>query len=173
MRSWLSAQCHEAMSFAQQSDVLSLAPIGDTSPHRYVARFGCNGLAMDGDRIVVADRHLVGIRFPDSYLRESCHPGEVLTWLEPKTEFHPNIRAPFCCPGAITPGMSLLNLLYQLYEMITWRRYTAREDDALNADACRWARANLHRLPVDPRRSMSGTRGESGATGRERAIADA
>jgi hypothetical protein len=50
--------------------------------------------------------------------------------------------------------MTLLSLLQQLYQMITWQRFTPREDDALNREACAWARKNMHRFPVDPRRSM-------------------
>ena len=50
--------------------------------------------------------------------------------------------------------MSLLSLLHQLYQMITWQRFTPRENDALNKAACSWARDNLDRFPIDPRRSM-------------------
>jgi hypothetical protein len=50
--------------------------------------------------------------------------------------------------------MSLLSLLHQLYQLITWQRFTPREDDALNKVACSWARKHLDRFPIDPRRSM-------------------
>jgi len=152
--SWLREQYLESMNFAQQSDVLSLAPVAGTPPYKYIARFQCNGLCKTDAGITVIEEHLVGILFPEHYLRSSCDPGQVLTWLEPATEFHPNIQAPYCCVGHIAPGMSLLSLLHQLYQMITWQRFTAREDDALNKPACSWARKNLDRFPVDPRRSM-------------------
>jgi hypothetical protein len=151
---WLATQYEEAMSFAQRSDVLSLAPVAGAPPCRYIARFDCKGLVKEQEDVRVANQHLVGIQFPQAYLRAPCNPGQVLTWLEPEAEFHPNIRAPFCCVGHIPPGMSLLSLLHQLYQMITWQRFTPREDDALNRDACRWARQHLERFPVDPRRSM-------------------
>jgi len=165
--SWLHTQYIEAMNFANQCDVLRLAPIEGSPPYKYIAEFRCDGLVQADNEISVSDRHLVGILFPEHYLRSSCHPGQVLTWLEPTTEFHPNIRAPFCCVGHIAPGMSLLNLLHQVYQMITWQRFTPREDDALNADACRWARNNLDRLPVDARRSMlnSGTEAPAASDG--------
>ena len=152
--SWLRAQYTEAMGFAERSDVLRLAPIAGAPPHKYVAEFRCRGLVRTNEGVAVADRHLVGILFPETYLNRSANPGEVLTWLEPRSEFHPNILPPFACIGSIVPGMSLLALLGQLYQMITWQRFTPREDDALNADACCWARNNLGRLPVDDRRSM-------------------
>ena len=152
--SWLTTQYIEAMHFAQRSDILSLAPLAGTPPYKYIARFACRGLAKTGDNIAVIDHHLVGIVFPEQYQRTSCDAGQVLTWLEPKTEFHPNIKPPLCCIGPISPGMSLLSILHQLHQMITWQRFTPREDDALNQEACSWARNNLERLPVDHRRSM-------------------
>lgn len=152
--SWLQTQYVESMSFAERSDVLSLAPVAGSPPSKYIARFACNGLVKTEKSIVIAREHLVGIYFPESFLRETTNPGQVLTWLAPEEEFHPNIHAGFCCVGHIPPGMSLLSLLHQLYQMITWQRFTAREEDALNREACGWARRNVHRFPVDPRRSM-------------------
>lgn len=152
--SWLRDQFHEAMSFARESRVLDLAPVAGAPPYRYVSRFRCAGLTSVRGRITIVREHLVGIQFPADYLRISCDPGRVLTWLEPKNAFHPNIRPPLCCVGHIPPGMPLMSLLQQLYQMITWQRFTPAERDALNREACRWARRHLERLPVDPRRSM-------------------
>lgn len=166
--SWLQTQYIEAMTFAQRSDVLSLAPIAGTPPYKYIARFRCDGLSATTEGVMVIDQHLVGISFPDQYLRSNCHPGQILTWLEPDTEFHPNIRPPFCCVGHITPGMSLLSLLHQLYQMITWQRFTPREDDALNKIACSWARKHLDRFPIDPRRSMLNNSVAQSASNEER-----
>jgi len=163
---WLETQFKECMEFAQRSSVLSLAPVAGEPPFRYIARFECDGLANTEEGIAVCDRHVVGINFPEHYLRVSCGPGEVLTWLEPHAEFQPNIRPPFCCIGHIAPGMTLLSILQQLFTMITWQRFTPIEGNALNRDACRWARANLHRLPIDARRSMLGPRPDSGTPGR-------
>ena len=151
---WLETQYQESMAFAARSSVLSLAPVAGTPPCKYIAKFDCDGLSKTNEGIAVCDRHLVGIFFPEHYLRTSCGPGEVLTWLEPHTEYHTNINPPFCCCGHIAPGMSLLSLLHQLYQMITWQRFTPREDDALNGAACSWAREHMDRFPIDPRRSM-------------------
>ena len=38
-----------------------------------------------------------------------------------------------------------------MHEIITFNKANVREDDALNPDACVWARHNQHRLPVDTR----------------------
>ncbi len=161
--SWLATQYDESMKFAAKSSVLSLAPVAGTPPFKYIAKFDCDGLAKTTEGVTVHDRHLVGIFFSENYLRRGCGAGEVLTWLEPHTVFHPNISPPFCCVGHISPGMSLLSLLHQLYQMITWQRFTPREDDALNKAACGWARDHLDRFPIDPRRSMLDARSDHSA----------
>ena len=51
----------------------------------------------------------------------------------------------------MTPGTSLVDLLYQAYEVLTYQKFTSREDDALNAVACAWARKHMDRFPVDSR----------------------
>ena len=38
-----------------------------------------------------------------------------------------------------------------MFEIITYNKATMREDDALNFEACRWARWNTGRFPVDTR----------------------
>lgn len=156
LASWLESQYEEAMRIAQRSSVLTLAPVDGAPPRRYLAKFQCNGLARTEQGVTVIDRHIVMISFPQRYLRTSPDPGQLVTWLEPVNAWHPNVRPPFVCLGHIPPGMSLSSLLYQLYQVITWNRFTPREDDALNKDACAWARANLDRLPIDERRSLLG-----------------
>lgn len=162
---WLLKQYEEAMAFAQRSPVVSLIPMQGMPPFRYLAKFECDGLVTTSAGIEVCDRHLVGIQFPKKYQHERCHPTEVFTWIEPKTAYHPNVRSPFCCVGDMPPGMSLLNLLQQLYQMISWQRFKPIEHDALNPDACRWAREHMDRLPIDPRRSMLHERPAGEATG--------
>jgi hypothetical protein len=76
---------------------------------------------------------------------------QVLYWLGPSNVFHPNIHGPksAICVGRLIPGTSLVDILYQVYEMITWQK--ARLDHALNWEAAAWARNNRERLPVDRR----------------------
>jgi hypothetical protein len=49
----------------------------------------------------------------------------------------------------MTAGVGLVEIIYQLHEIITWRRFTAH--DALNWDAATWANRNRHLFPVDDR----------------------
>jgi ubiquitin-protein ligase len=67
--------------------------------------------------------------------------------------WHPNVSGdlPLICIGRLAPGTTLVDILYQIYDILTYQKYNPREDDALNKPACAWARANQHRFPIDPR----------------------
>jgi len=154
LEGFLRKQFDDAMALAEQSDLLELMPL-DPPPlvRRYIAHFECTGLVRTpSGEVVEANQFAVGIAFPDDYLRRA-EPSQVLTWLAPREVFHPNIssRGPFICVGRMGPGTTLVDLLFQIHEIITYNKATVREDDALNLDACQWARANGNRLPVDRR----------------------
>jgi hypothetical protein len=153
LRAFLVRQEAEGAALAAASDLLELVPIGAEPASLYLATFRCKGLVRAADGAVrESDRFEVGIAFPPDYLRR-IDPIEVVTWLGPRNVFHPNIsdRGPFICVGRLAPGMPLVDLLYQVFEIITYQKVTMREDDALNADACAWARRHRDRLPVDRR----------------------
>jgi len=149
---FLNRQYEEGTRLATASDRFHLLPIGPTPPERYGVVFTCAGLVkspQDGT-IIEARRFEVGIWFPSDYLRRASMP-QVLYWLGPSNVFHPNIHGPkgAICVGRLIPGTSLVDILYQVYEMITWQK--ARLDHALNWEAAAWARSNRQRLPVDRR----------------------
>lgn len=150
---FLARQYREGMALAADSDILTLVPCGGDPPDRYLAEFRCTGLVTTAaGAIEECDRAAVGIWFPEDYLR-TADPFLVLHWLAPSRPHHPNIsdRAPFICAGAIREGTSLVDLVYRVFEIITWNRVTMVESDALNPAACAWARRNLHRFPLDRR----------------------
>jgi hypothetical protein len=148
--SFLEAQYRDGMALAAASDLLDLVAIGQGLPNRYVATLRCNGLAKGpGGDVIVEDHHEISIRFPSDYLRR-VNPVEVLHWLSPHT-FHPNVKCPVICVGRLSPGTQLVDLLYQVFDLVTWKKLTAREDDALNPEACVWARNHPDRFPVDGR----------------------
>jgi hypothetical protein len=152
LEAFLRRQEEEGRALAAESDLLLLRSAG-SPPDRYVIELKCNGLveASPGD-VVDANHFVVGIRFPPTYLRVA-HPFWVLTWLGPHNVWHPNISAtePFICIGNVAPGTELVDLIYGVFEVVTWNRVTMREDDALNAAACQWARQHRDRYPVDRR----------------------
>ncbi len=150
---FLTRQYEEGMALAESSDILRLVPLEGSPPDRYAAEFHCAGLvrAPDGS-VQEAGLFVVGVWFPSDYLR-TARPWQVLTWIGPHNIYHPNIsdRVPHICVGPIAPGTALVDLLYRCHDIITFKRVTMREDDALNPFACGYARDNQRRFPIDPR----------------------
>lgn len=148
---FLTSQLERGMELAAASDILDLNPSEGPRPTCYLARYRARGLVKPGSgEPEVAHDFLVGIRFHRDYLRYA-NPAHVLTWLAPQSIFHPNIRMPFICLGPIAAGTQLVDLLYRIFDLITFHKVTPREDDALNTVACSWARNNRHRFPIDRR----------------------
>jgi len=153
LNGFLRHQYEEGMRLAAESDLLDLMPVGTEPYSRFMAEFSCRGLVRNPNgEIAEANQFAAAIWFPPDYLRHA-DPFRVLGWLGPRAVFHPNIsdKAPVICVGRLTPGTPLVDLLYQLFEIITYQKVTMREDDALNITACAWARQNTHRFPIDGR----------------------
>ena len=156
---FLKKQYEEGLALAGESDLLDLTPLflpfekRSGPPSRFVATFHSRGLVLEpGHQVREADLFEVGIFFPGDYLRR-IDPALILTLLHPHNVWHPNISlyGPFICAGRMSPGTGLVELLYQVFEILTYQKVTMREDDALNPSACAWARQNQHRFPIDPR----------------------
>ena len=148
---FLTAQYEEGMALAAASDLLGLQPHRRRGGHpdRYVARFSCKGLIRKGDgRVEDASDFHVGIWFPADYVRR-VDSAQVLTWLHPPGIWHPNIRPPGICIGRIEAGAGLNELLFQLYEIISYQNWAAH--DALNLPAAQWARNHQNLFPLDKR----------------------
>jgi hypothetical protein len=147
LEGFLKRQLAAGLELAAQSDLLELLPQG---LDRYIAVFRCKGLvrAPAGEVLEASEFH-VGIWFPSdpSYCRHA-DAFHVLTWLYPQNIFHPNIRPPFLC-ARIQPATELCDLLYTLFEIITYSNWAAH--DGLNPDACQWARNHQDRFPIDRR----------------------
>lgn len=147
---FLRRQLEDGLALARASDILTLTPL---DPQHIVLSYACRGLIRaPGGSIEEATQFEAGVYFPPDYLRRA-DPFHVLAWFGPREVWHPNIsnQAPLICVGKLTPGTPLVDLIFRLYEIITYHRYTPREDDALNKAACAWARNNAHRFPVDRR----------------------
>ena len=150
-RRFLERQLEEGLELAASSDLLTLH-VPPMAPPNVVAEFRCTGLIRDADGEIRewSDFH-VGIWFPSDYLRRA-DPFEMLRLFTPHL-WHPNVsrEAPFICVGRLTPGTTLVDILYQVFDILTYQKYNPRENDALNPAACAWARANQHRFPIDRR----------------------
>lgn len=150
LASFLEYQRVEGMALADSSDVLELTPLGPVPVRRYLARFHCRGLVWRDGQAAVVERHEIGITFGPDHLRKVSVP-ELMTWLSPIDAFAPNIRFPFICVGAVRPGSTLVELLEQSHQIITWNKLTLSEHDSLQPVASAWARANPGRFPLDDR----------------------
>lgn len=150
--SFMARQLEEGMALAEASDLLRLH-IPPMAPPHFIAEYRCNGLVRGEDgEIREASEFVVGIWFPPDYLRRS-EPFECLRLLTPRGVWHPNVSldAPLICIGRLTPGTALVDILYQIFEILTWNKFNPRENDSLNRTACAWARQNQDRFPVDHR----------------------
>lgn len=151
LKSFLKRQYEEGMALAASSDILNLVPLRDMPPTQYVLEFHCKGVTRVGETIGSSDVFAVGLRFPPDYLRRVVNAGQILMWLHPSTIFHPNIGSGFICCGQIRPGTGIVDLAHRVFEIITFQKLTPDEHDALNRDACVWARQNMQLFPVDDR----------------------
>ncbi len=149
---FMQKQREEGAALATASDLLELQE-HPFPPPSFVATFRCKGLVRTPEGVVEeADFFQAGIWMPPDYLRRA-DPFELLRWFGPPNVWHPNISntLPLLCVGRIAPGMPLVDILYQVFEIITYTKYTPLETDCLNKECCSWARSNAARFPVDRR----------------------
>jgi ubiquitin-protein ligase len=148
---FMRRQFEEGIELASASDLVRLH-VPPMSPPHFVAEFLCNGLVREGDgEIRQANEFHVGIWFPPDYLRRSDSlTFEMLRMFTPNV-WHPNVsrRHPLICVGRLVAGTPLVDILYQIFEVLTYTKYNTR--DALNQDACAWAREHLAEFPIDRR----------------------
>jgi hypothetical protein len=154
-QSFLERQSEDVRALAAASDIVDVLPMGPPPAQRFMARFRCTGLVRDAHgQIVEANEFLTAIWLPDDFLRR-LSPVEIVTIVHPLGVFHPNVPdgLPFMCLGDLRPGTPLVDIIFQIFEILTYQNFTCREDRALSHAACQWTRNNLARLPLD-RRSL-------------------
>ena len=144
-------QLENGMALDAASDRVHLTPVRyGAEVCAFLADFHCKGLVERDGVITEYQNFLVGINFDDNYLHR-FDTARVLTVCHPMAIFHPNIKPPFICAGSMQPGTPLVDLLYQVYEIITYQNVEMRESHALNPAACAWARRNQAHFPIDRR----------------------
>ncbi len=137
---FLRAQWEEGTALANRSTILDLRPLHGNPPYSYLAGFSAPTLVrLQSGAVARQEGFLVGVYFAPEHLR-AVKPSQCLAFLSPANVWHPNIKPPYCCLGKIAPGTGLLELLLRIYEVALFMRYTPREDDALNRDACKYVR---------------------------------
>lgn len=146
---FLARQKEEGLALAAASDLLELRVL-DAPPSIYLAQFHCKSFVrVETGQIRESEQNYeFAVRLESNYLRRA-EAFEVLRVRTPGI-WHPNIRpdAPFICIRLV-PGTPLVDILYELYEILTYQTYNCR--DPLNREAAAWARANQDRFPIDTR----------------------
>ena len=141
----------EAQAYAAGSAIFRVQPCMGDPPFAYLATFNAPCYVRRSSGVVELDRagFTIGIAFPPNYLQLPVVPSpEVLHFLGPRDVWHPNVRWPFICIGRIAGGTSLIELALRCYELTTFqRKANPTEWDALNPEACQWARSHW---PVEP-----------------------
>jgi ubiquitin-protein ligase len=147
--SFLQAQREAGMALANASDLLKLH-IPPMSPPHFIAEFHCDGLIREGDgEIRKANEFHVGIWFPPDYLRRA--EGFEMLRMFTAHVWHPNVSRihPLICVGKLSPGTALVDIIYQIFEILTYVKLNTK--DPLNKDACSWAREHQYEFPIDRR----------------------
>ena len=164
-RFFLQRQLELGTELAAASDLLNLH-IAPLAPPHVIAEFRCKGMVREPDgEIHEASEFHVGIWFPPDYLKGYANTFQRNTFqmlrMYTPGVWHPNVsaEAPFICIGRLASGTTLVDILYQIFDILTYNKFNPREDDALNKAACAWARAHQDRFPIDrrplKRRSLS------------------
>ena len=149
---FLRKQFVEVMALAAESDIVTAVPVAGLLPDRYILDFRCRGLICDGGEPQIHEHFVVGVFLPETYLRDEFKVSDIITVLGPHNLFHPNVRFPVICLGEdMVAGTPLTDIVFQLYEVLTYQRLTMDESHAFNHVACQWARANPGRIPLETR----------------------
>lgn len=135
----------ESMDAAGESDILTLVPLPPLPPATYRCEFSVRYLRRIGAGLVepAPGPVVAALHFPQDYLRSvDAHLGVRVVSLVTPDVVHPNVRGAAVCLGAgFAPGTPIRTLLWELYEILTYRNVTLDERNALDPEACRLLRA--------------------------------
>jgi len=127
---FMERQRVEGLALAESSDILSLF-IPPMSPPHFVAEFSCKGLIRDSaGEIKEANR----FRLACGSQRITCAVQIRLRWCACLLQVYGIqmlVRISFDMHGRITPGTPLVDILFQIYDILTYHKFNPREDDSL------------------------------------------
>jgi hypothetical protein len=134
----------DAAELQDRSAVMTLTPLPPLPPSRYACMFQIPYLHRLRSGIVAIHPGPVHcyIRFPEDYLRSADDRlyMKVASVLDPQF-VHPNVLVGAICLGsAFSPGTPIGALIWELFDIVTYRNCTVDERNALNPEACRLVR---------------------------------
>ncbi|MFQ6114402.1 MAG: hypothetical protein ACE5NG_10010 [bacterium] len=145
---FLENSFEKAKQLEAESDILTIEGKRGNPPYNFLLKFEpIHHLIqnIDNGQIQLTEGPVfVDIYFPEDYLR-SLDPDfylKVVGILNPEF-FHPNVKMllGYVCLGHdFLPGTPLSDLIYHLYDIITYHNTTVDERDAFNPAACRYLR---------------------------------
>jgi hypothetical protein len=156
-RTFLENTASDAAALQQKSAVVAVDPLPPIPPSRYVCTFRVSYLRRLPTGIVDISPGPVwcGISLPEDYLR-STDPRLFLKIASiGNADFlHPNVLSGAICLGShFAPGTPIDALIWELFEIVTYRNCTVDERNALNPEACRLLREHpsvMEKLPRPP-----------------------
>ncbi|MDH7603064.1 MAG: ubiquitin-conjugating enzyme E2 [Armatimonadota bacterium] len=121
---------------------VSVEPIQGDPPWYYRVTYRLPGLVWDESsrRAVVSQRHVVDIVLPIGYPRQ----GPRCTMRTPI--WHPNIGDYVCIGDFWSPGVTLVDIIVHIADMIQYKSYNLASP--VNKEAAVWARCNRKSFPV-------------------------
>ena len=157
-RTFLTNTLVDALDIDSRSDVLRLVPNPQTPPTAYLCMFDVPYLRRlpAGTVAACAGPVVCFIGFPQDYLY-SADPHlylRVASVLTPDF-VHPNVapHGAVCLGAAFRGGTTMSALIWELYEIVSYRNCTVDERNAFSPEACRLIRANgslLRKLGAGP-----------------------
>ena len=135
----------EATEFAARSDVLKIVPVGEFPPSTYACNFHVQYLErLSGGTVEIHPGPVrCVIHFPSDYLF-STDPKfymRVASVITPNF-VHPNVvRGIVCLGGGFAAGTPISELIWLLFQIVSYRNCTLDERNAMNAEACRLIRS--------------------------------
>ena len=145
---FLQKSYEQAKALEAESDILQIVDKKGDPPFAVLLQFsGIEHLIQNhqtGQVQMISEPVLADGYFPADYLR-NVDPDlylKVVAILSPDF-FHPNVKMPFgwvCLGHDFLPGTTLGDLIFHLYDIISYQNTTVDERDAFNPAACRYLR---------------------------------
>ncbi len=147
---FLQNSFRRAKQLAEKSEVLSIIDQEGDPPFLFLLEFNnITHLIKDpesGGVVPFTSPVFANVFFPPDYLR-SVDPALYLKMVTIPNQgfFHPNVKLPHgwvCLGHEYLPSTDLSDLIFHVYDIITYQNMTVDERDALNPEACRYLRRN-------------------------------
>jgi hypothetical protein len=157
-QTFLENTARDAIELQVRSDVAMLTPLPPLPPSRYSCTFALPYLRRQSSGTVEISPGPVvcALDFPEDYLR-STDPYLFMKLASILSDgfLHPNVSPAgnVCLGVGFAPGTPIAGLVWELFDIVTYRNCTVDERNALNPEACRLVREHpslIEKLSAPP-----------------------